>query len=319
MKTKISGIRVQRWSPPSGGGGGGGDLPQPKPENEDVWSDPPEKRNPDGTPEEEDTDGPSTPDYSGPIVGEILPPRSVTEDTGEDKKERVTTEERAGEMEKRFKGDPGNMPMGIRRAFQKMKEPKIDWKTELARYIDDSINKTIYTLPSRRFLGSGEAQYGYKNRREDMSSVVVAIDTSGSIDREMIEQFLGEVQSILDSYSPQNLVILYCDTKVYEPDILEPGDQPDFSKIRGGGGTNFWPPFEWTEKNLIDEGTIPSVFIYFTDGEASFPNPVDYQIESYGDKCIWVFLTFDGMPYPHQQPFGERIDIALDNKSIKKI
>jgi hypothetical protein len=326
MKTKISGIRVQRWQPSGGEGNGDSSTqptPPPKPENEDIWSDPPEERNQDGTPKEEEGEG--TQELQTPIepiakkgpasIGEILPAGSL----GGDKGGKITAEERADEMERKAQSDPGNMPGGVKRAFQRMKEPQVDWKTELSRYIDDTVTKTNYTLPSRRFLARGEAQYGYKTTQEDMGTVVVAIDTSGSINRSMIEQFLGEVQSIMDSYSPQKLVILYCDTTVYEPDILEPGDKPDFSKIAGGGGTNFWPPFEWVEKNLIDEGTIPSVFIYFTDGEASFPNPLDYQIESYEDKCIWVFLTFDGIPYPYPQPFGERIDIALANKSIKRI
>jgi hypothetical protein len=321
MKTKISGIRIQKWQPQEkgeGGEGGATTTPPPlKPENEDIWSDPPEKRDSKGKPEEgEDDEKIDVEGGTGPAsIGEVLPAGFL----GEDKGEKISGEQRAEEMERKSQSDPGNMPGGVRRAFQRMKEPQVDWKTELSRYIDDSVTKTKYTLPSRRFLGRGEAQYGYKTTQEDMGTVVVAVDTSGSISRSMIEQFLGEVQSIMDSYSLQKLVILYCDTTVYEPDILEPGDKPDFNKIAGGGGTNFWPPFEWTEKNLIDEGIIPSVFIYFTDGEASFPNPLDYQIESYEDKCIWVFLTFNGMPYPHPQPFGERIDIALSNKSIKRI
>ncbi|NBU97888.1 MAG: hypothetical protein EBS19_06715, partial [Spirochaetia bacterium] len=178
---------------------------------------------------------------------------------------------------------------------------------------------TKYKLPSRRFLGSGKAQYGYKRYKEDFENVVIAIDTSGSINRDMIEQFLGEVMGITEVYTPQKTVILYCDTQVYEPDILEPGDLPDFNKIAGGGGTNFWPPFKWVQKNMIEEGENPTIFIYFTDGEATFPSEKDYDIADYSDRCIWVFVTFNDDPYPNPQPFGERIDIILSSKNVKRI
>jgi predicted metal-dependent peptidase len=148
---------------------------------------------------------------------------------------------------------------------------------------------------------------------------VIAIDTSGSITRSMIEQFLSETMKITDVYNPQKTVILYCDTQVYEPDILEPGDSPNFDKIAGGGGTNFWPPFKWVQKNMIENGEVPTVFIYFTDGFATFPSNLDYDIDTYEDRCIWVFLSFDGKPFEDDQPFGERIDITLANKNIKTI
>ena len=42
-------------------------------------------------------------------------------------------------------------------------------------------------------------------------------------------------------------------------------------------------------------------------------------LTSYSDKCIWTFLTFNGEKYGKAQPFGERIDITLQNKNIKTI
>ena len=64
---------------------------------------------------------------------------------------------------------------------------------------------------------------------------------------------------------------------------------------------------------MIEKGDVPTVFIYFTDGYATFPTSSDYDIDNYEDRCIWVFLSFDGEPYQNPQPFGERIDITLQN------
>jgi hypothetical protein len=334
MKAKITGVRIQEIKGSGGSGDDtmGDDFGIQKPENVDEWiddipdGDTPE-RDKDGKIKEEDPEfkrsdspggGKSAPDGYNP--GEVLRPGELGDLGGDSGLNGEALAEEWGSVTRIASSNAGNIPGELKRAIRKVKRPVIDWKKELSKYIDQAISKSKYTLPARRFLGAGKAQYGYKRYKEDFESAVIAIDTSGSITREIIEQFLGEVMSITQEYSPQKTVILYCDTQVYPPDILEPGDTPDFSKIAGGGGTYFWPPFKWVQKNMIDEeGEKPTVFIYFTDGEADFPSEMDYDISEYSDRCIWVFLTFNDEPYPNPQPFGERIDIILANKNVKRI
>lgn len=330
MKTTITGIRIQVYNPPAGTGGTGPTPPPPpppppppKPENEDVWNEDEDKkeRDKEGKPEEVDDEdifevGPGKGGTNNP--GGVLPTGSLGDLGGDDGLDGETIGEEWETALKRSE-NAGNVPNGVKRALERLKRPVVDWKSQLEKYIDDAVSKTKYKLPARRFIGSGDAQYGYKRYKEDFENLVIAIDTSGSITRPMIEQFLSETMKITEDYNPQKTVILYCDTQVYTPDILEPGDSPDFNKIAGGGGTNFWPPFKWVEKNMLNEGEVPTVFIYFTDGEATFPQSSDYGIDGYDDRCIWVFLSFNGDPYPHNQPFGERIDITLANKEVKTI
>ena len=329
MKTTITGIRIQKMNPPSDNPGGTGPTPpppppQPKPENVDEWNeDEDEKeRDKDGKPEgdEEDDTFEVGPQGGGGTsnVGGVLPTGSLGDLGGDDGLNGETLGEEWETSLKRSE-NAGNVPASVKRALDKLKRPVIDWKSELEKYIDDAVTKTKYKLPARRFIGGGDAQYGYKRYKEDFENLVIAIDTSGSITRPMIEQFLSETMKITEDYAPQKTVILYCDTQVYTPDILEPGDSPDFNKIAGGGGTNFWPPFKWVEKNMLDEGETPTVFIYFTDGEAQFPKSSEYGIDGYEDRCIWVFLSFNGEPFGNDQPFGERIDITLANKEVETI
>ena len=329
MKTTITGIRIQKMNPPSDNPGGTGPTPpppppQPKPENVDEWNeDEDEKeRDKDGKPEgdEEDDTFEVGPQGGGGTsnVGGVLPTGSLGDLGGDDGLNGETLGEEWETSLKRSE-NAGNVPASVKRALDKLKRPVIDWKSELEKYIDDAVSKTKYKLPARRFIGGGDAQYGYKRYKEDFENLVIAIDTSGSITRPMIEQFLSETMKITEDYAPQKTVILYCDTQVYTPDILEPGDSPDFNKIAGGGGTNFWPPFKWVEKNILDVGETPTVFIYFTDGEAQFPKSSEYGIDGYEDRCIWVFLSFNGEPFGNDQPFGERIDITLANKEVETI
>ena len=323
MKAKITDIRIQEILKDTGTGKGG----MRSPENVDQWGDDVQdnnvpERNPDGTladSEFERSSLPGSPAQGGYNPGEVLRPGQLGDLGGDSGLDGKTLGQEWEDIVRSASSNPGNIPGSLKRALAKIKRPVIDWKAELAKYIDEAISKTKYKLPSRRFLGSGKAQYGYKRYKEDFENVVIAIDTSGSINRDMIEQFLGEVMGITEVYTPQKTVILYCDTQVYEPDILEPGDLPDFNKIAGGGGTNFWPPFKWVQKNMIEEGENPTIFIYFTDGEATFPSEKDYDIADYSDRCIWVFVTFNDDPYPNPQPFGERIDIILSSKNVKRI
>lgn len=253
------------------------------------------------------------------VIGEVLPTGSLGDgDSSEDKdaesqKDKWKAATTAAEAQSR-----GNIPGGIKRALERMRASIVDWRKELEVFIDDAISKSKYTLPARRFLGQGKAQYGYKKYKEDFECVVIAIDTSGSISDHMVAQFLGEAKAIVDAYSPQDLYIIFCHTSIYRVDHIQPGDSIDVGRLQSGG-TEFYPPFKWTQENLMDKGIMPSVFIYFTDGEATFPNPSDYGIGEYEDKVIWVLLTWNGSPFPNEVPFGNRIDITLPNKEIKDI
>lgn len=262
-------------------------------------------------------EAPWSPPKDRTVVGEVLPTGTLgdgekgadSEEVSDKWKQSTTAAESQAQ---------GKIPGGIKRALERMRTSVVDWKEALRKFIDEAVSKSRYVVPSRRFLGRGDIQYGRKNYNEDFGCVVVAIDTSGSISDKMVAQFLGEVQGIVDAYSPQDLYIIFCHTRAYRIDHLSPGDPINVGALQSGG-TEFYPPFKWVEENLIDKGITPSCFIYFTDGEATFPKVSDYSISQYDEKAIWVLLTFNGEKFPYPVPFGDRIDITLANKGIKEI
>jgi predicted metal-dependent peptidase len=126
---------------------------------------------------------------------------------------------------------------------------------------------------------------------------VVAIDTSMSCSGELIQKFLEETYSILTEsdhyFSKVNIHILQCDDQVRDDtwitDLEQMENYMDQFEVKGYGGTDFRPVFEYVEQ-LRSEKKIQDLkgLIYFTDGNGNFPEKApDYDV-------AFVFLQKDG-------------------------
>ena len=109
---------------------------------------------------------------------------------------------------------------------------------------------------------------------------VIAIDTSGSTSGELVQKFVQKTYNILKSiesfFSKINLHIIQCDADIQEDKKIT--CQEDFDEylktmqIRGLGGTDFRPVFEYVETlRQNKEFTNLKGLIYFTDGYGAFP------------------------------------------------
>ena len=109
---------------------------------------------------------------------------------------------------------------------------------------------------------------------------VIAIDTSGSTSGELVQKFVQKTYNILKStesfFTKINLHIIQCDADIQED--VKITCQEDFDeylktmKIRGLGGTDFRPVFEYVDKLRKEkEFTNLKGLIYFTDGYGAFP------------------------------------------------
>ena len=109
---------------------------------------------------------------------------------------------------------------------------------------------------------------------------VIAIDTSGSTSGELVQKFIQKTYNILKStesfFTKINLHIIQCDEEIQEDKKIT--CQEDFDEylktmqIRGMGGTDFCPVFEYVEQlRRNKEFTNLKGLIYFTDGYGVFP------------------------------------------------
>jgi len=202
-------------------------------------------------------------------------------------------------------GGGGTSP-ALRRFIMDTNNKQLDWRKLLQKYISQIEEEpTIYKIPNRRFVSSDLYLPGLKGREEGKGIVVIAVDTSGSIGQAEYTSFLTQTKSILKGFGAAECYIIYCSDGMEPPSgdidhLKSPAQKLNSEKMKstGGNGGGFDPPFEWVEKNLIKKGEELGVFIYFTDGGASFPPKPKWH-----KKVIWAQTV------PFKPPFGRTIMI----------
>ena len=152
------------------------------------------------------------------------------------------------------------------RRIDELLQPKVDWRTQLASYLlsyGKGRGLPTWRKPNRKMLTHGVYLPG--QIAEAMGEIVVAVDTSGSIDNNMLKTFLTEIVSIAHLMQPEALRLLYWDTAVcadekYEQEAYD--DMAESTKPAGGGGTMV----ECVPKYMSDFGISPQIVVVFTDG-----------------------------------------------------
>lgn len=111
-------------------------------------------------------------------------------------------------------------------------------------------------------------------------SFAVILDTSGSVDRSLLEKFLQKTYDCLlseESFAKRFAVhIVQADCKVQSDVCIHSAQElQEYLRtltIRGRGGTDFRPALQYVE-SLQKDGSLPGLkgALYFTDGEGTFP------------------------------------------------
>jgi predicted metal-dependent peptidase len=159
--------------------------------------------------------------------------------------------------------DPGKIPGSLRRLIENLKKPKVSWRDYTRRFIDDSMIKDVsWSRLSRRSVSIGTLMPGYIADR--LNHLVMFIDVSGSINDELMREFISEVAGALDEGTADRISVVYADTHVRQVDEWVQGDVVTASSV-GGGGTSFADSFRWLSENAPNASCV----IYLTDLEVS--------------------------------------------------
>jgi len=239
-------------------------------------------------PGEGDNDGDGNGDGSN---GDVSKKRPVFT---QEQKEAIKDEIREAVLQAAQGTQAGNLPGGINRIVNNLTNPKMDWRSLINMKLP-SLAKNDYSYQqfNKKYMQSGIIVPGLN--RQEFIDVCVAIDTSGSISQQVLEEQLSEVVGIMDMYEEFTIRIWQFDTGIYgyaeftkdtAGDILE-------YEVKGGGGTDF--DANWTF--MKEEGIEPQMFIMFTDGEPW---------SSWGDEnyCDTLFIINNNYNKEIVPPFG---------------
>lgn len=145
-------------------------------------------------------------------------------------------------------------------------QPQLPWRNLISRYLNAIARDDYsYTRPSTR---RGDPAI-YPSLRSAQLDIVIAVDTSGSINLTEIQEFVSEIDS-LKAQMRARVTLLACDSELAQgcPWAFEPWDEFILPKsIKGGGGTRFTPVFDWANQ----QDKMPDILVYFTDADGEFP------------------------------------------------
>lgn len=174
----------------------------------------------------------------------------------------------------------GNLPAGVRRILQDLTAPKMSWR-ELLRMQLESTLKSDYTWmrASRKGWHMDAVMPGQKP--DELIDIAVMIDASGSIDANMLRDFISETQGIMEQFQSYKIHVGTFDTRVYNTvqyDSENLDSMADY-RVEGGGGTDFDCIFDYLKEEQIE----PKRLVVFTDG---------YPFGSWGDEnyadTVWI-------------------------------
>ena len=136
-------------------------------------------------------------------------------------------------------------------------EPVLDWRAYLRRF--NGMASKIYTKktrrkPNKRFYGNPALKIKQKK------NTLVAIDTSGSVSKDDLKEFLSEIYHIHKTGT--QITVIECDAsigRVYE----YKGKIQEAQEVTGRGGTSYDPVLNYLQENRDKYQNL----IYLTDGE----------------------------------------------------
>lgn len=284
-------------SPDSSDEHGEGDGGEPE-KQEEQQPKPPEQGPP---PPEQQQAETSEPEYSeGDAVVPIGPDDENDEEDWEQIAKQVETELRTMEKER---GDNAGAFMDNLALANRSRVNYEDFlrrfatRAEDAKLNDEEFDYIFYTYGLKLYENMPLVEPLEYKETDRIREFVVAIDTSGSCSRGLVQVFLTRTYEILSRGQGfddhVNVHIIQCDAEIQSEVVIHDiGELSEYEKgieVRGYGGTDFRPVFSYVDELILQkEFSDLRGLVYFTDGYGTFPTKApDYDV-------AFVFVEEDG-------------------------
>ena len=182
--------------------------------------------------------------------------------------------------------DYGKLPGGLQQYINLLVEslkPNVNWRRVLRIFTASSSRtrlKNTIRRPSKRYGTTPGIKIQCQQK------ILVAIDTSGSVQEDDLREFFSELYYIWKQGA--EIFVVECDTQIHNKYHYS-GRPPEL--VSGRGGTDFNAPILFS-----NEEYLPDAIVYFTDGFAPAPEivsrkPILWMITSQGiGEDAWDFL-----------------------------
>lgn len=143
---------------------------------------------------------------------------------------------------------------------------------------------------------------GFKHSRK--ASLVFAIDTSGSMNIELLKQIYSEIQHFLVKNPSMQITMIECDDEVKRSYPMLAGQPCD---VHGGGGTAFTPVYK-AVKTMPNK---PQQVMYFTDGGNDGGDTANLNSLGAIPAVDWVWVLYGNSRKPSN--WGRCIEARMDD------
>lgn len=189
-------------------------------------------------------------------------------------------------------------------------------ENEVLQISDEEFDPIYYTYGLQKYGNIPLIEPLEYSNLHRIREFIIAIDTSGSVQGEIVAEFLRQTVRVLHqtaSFTDQVAIyILQCDAQIQSciqiHELKELDEYIDHLELCGFGGTDFRPVFEYVEQ-LLEQKKLKKVngLLYFTDGAGVYPeieppyktafifNRDDYSSPKVPEWAIRAVLTSDNI------------------------
>jgi Predicted metallopeptidase (DUF2201). len=166
----------------------------------------------------------------------------------------------------------GLVPAALLEEIKSLFTPPVPWDVELARWMARHVPlmdefRRSYARASRRQASTPDipraARY-IPQEVKDACTFGVVLDTSGSMDRQLLGRALGAIASYAESRDVPAVRLILCDAAPYDKGYLAPTDLRGIVAVQGRGGTVLQPGIGYLLSRHDFPATAPVMIL--TDG-----------------------------------------------------